>query len=172
MLSAGLQIDVVRHFTDRGVELKWLNTAVFSYFCEDFSRLKKTQKDVFCGILWQKCGKGLARPFGYRPRGTSRGFSGRAARAFSIWRLRVSWGAFLRPFGGGAGETPEKLGEKTGEGRFTWALPGFGPIFLQRGQKSLRLCGKTRGRLEKNPSGSGKDRASPGKGTGGFLMGI
>ena len=37
------------HFTDRGVERKWLNTAVFSYFCEDFSRLKKTQKDVF---LW------------------------------------------------------------------------------------------------------------------------
>ena len=51
------------HFTHRGVERKWLNTAVFSYFCEDFSRLKKTQKDVFLwhfvAKLWQRFPPGL-----------------------------------------------------------------------------------------------------------------
>ena len=149
------------HFTRRGVKRKWLNTAVFSYFCEDFSRLKKTQKDVF---LWHFVAKILARPFGCRPRGTSRGFSGRAARAFSIWRLRVSWGAFFAPFWRRAGETPVKLGEKPGEGRFTWALPGFGPIFLQGGQKSLRLCGKPGGGWRKIPARGGRGGRFQGRG--------
>ena len=130
----------------------------------------------FFRIFAAFCGKSVAKvsawPFGCRPRGTSRGFSGRAARAFSIWRLRVSWGAFFAPFWRRAGETPVKLGEKPGEGRFTWALPGFGPIFLQGGQKSLRLCGKIRGRLEKNPGERGERRTFPGPGACVFLMGI
>ena len=139
-------------------------------------RLLKTEKDPKRRFFVAFCGKSVAKVWpGLLAVACAEhppDFLGGPPGPFLFGASGFPGALFLRLSGGGAGETPVKLGEKPGEGRFTWALPGFGPIFLQGGQKSLRLCGKIRGRLEKNPGERGERRTFPGPGACVFLMGI